>query len=69
MIKNIRSGISVIIFLSIVALVYLVASYEESVPKFSVKNAASAPVHITAHWREERKSFGVLSPGESLNLK
>ncbi|HTF94863.1 MAG TPA: hypothetical protein VL995_01905 [Cellvibrio sp.] len=69
MIKNIRPGISVIIFLSIVALVYLVASYEDSVPKFSVKNAASVPVHITAHWREERKSFGVLSPGGELEFE
>ena len=69
MIKKLPLSIFILIALGFVTLVYLVKSYEASVPKFSVKNETSAPVLITAHWREERKSFGVLSPGGELEFE
>ncbi|MDX9688805.1 hypothetical protein [Halopseudomonas formosensis] len=68
MIKKLLLSIAAFLILGIGALVYLVAPYVAT-PKFIVKNEASVPVKVTAHWRDKIKELGELSPGTMIEFE
>lgn len=68
MIKKLLLTIAAFFILGIGALVYLVAPHVAT-PKFIVKNEASVSVKVTAHWRENIKDFGEISPGAMIEFE
>ncbi|ASF17195.1 hypothetical protein K5M76_17080 [Shewanella xiamenensis] len=61
MINKLLLSIAAFLILGGVALVYL-AALHVTTPRFIVKNEASVPVNVTAHWRDKIKDLGELSP-------
>ncbi len=68
MIKKLLLSIAAFLILGIGALVYLVAPHVAT-PKFIVKNEASVPVKVSAHWRDKIKDLGELSPGTMIEFE
>lgn len=68
MIKKFLLPIAAFLILGVGALVYWVIPHATT-PKFVVKNEASVPVKVTAHWREEVKDLGELSPGAEIEFE
>ncbi len=53
----------------ILGLVGYLAAAHFATSKFTVKNAASVPVTVKAHWREETKDLGELAPGALIEFE
>lgn len=68
MIKKLLLSIAAFLILGIVTLVYLVALHVTA-SRFIVKNEASVPVKVTAHWRDKIKELGELLPDTMIEFE
>ncbi len=68
MIKKILIVLSVLVTLSVGILAFIAASYVAT-PVFTVTNDSNVSVIVTAHWREQIKSLGMLKPGAKLKFE
>lgn len=66
--KKLLLTVSTFIILAIGALLYIATPYVAT-PKFIVKNMASTPVIVTAHWRTHTKDLGELAPDTSIEFE
>ena len=66
--KKILIGITVVVIVGVGALAYLAAPFVAT-PRFIVKNESNVSVRVTAHWREETRTLGQLSPGDELEFE
>lgn len=68
MIKKFLLPIAAFLIIGVGVLVYWVIPHATT-PKFVVKNEAGVPVKVTAHWREEVKDLGEVSPGAAIKFE
>lgn len=68
LIKKILIVIALLAALAAGTLAFLTAPYVAT-PVFTVTNDSSVSVEVTAHWREEAKSLGILKPGDKLKFE